>query len=108
MLGYNDEEFRTLTVPEFSHPDDAATDWELYRELMSGERESFQIEKRLFRKDGSVVWTRLTGSLVRDVKGEPQFSSGMMEDIDEQKRAEETIRQLNVDLERRVAERTAE
>jgi PAS domain S-box-containing protein len=108
MLGYNDEEFRALTVPEFSHPDDAATDWELYRELMSGERESFQIEKRLFRKDGSVVWTRLTGSLVRDAKGEPQFSIGMMEDIDEQKRAEETIRQLNVDLERRVAERTAE
>jgi PAS domain S-box-containing protein len=108
MLGYNEEELRELAVPQFTHPDDAAGDWEFYRELMEGERDHFQIEKRFFRKDGSTVWTRLTSSLVRDAAGLPELTIGMFEDITERKRAEETIRQLNADLERRVADRTAE
>jgi PAS domain S-box-containing protein len=108
MLGYNEEELRALDVPQFTHPDDAASDWEFYRQLMEGERNHFQIEKRFFRKDGSTVWTRLTSSLVRDAAGLPQLTIGMFEDITEQKAAAETIRQLNADLERRVADRTAE
>ncbi|HZQ98659.1 MAG TPA: ATP-binding protein [Chloroflexota bacterium] len=108
MLGYTADELRSMNVTEFTHPDDRTTDWELYRQLAAGERDHFAIEKRFYRKDGRIVWCDLTASLVRDAAGRPLFSIALMEDITERKQAQETIRQLNADLERRVAERTVQ
>ncbi len=108
MLGYSAEEFRAMTVAQFMHPEDAASVWRLYRELTAGLRDHFQVEKRYLRKDGRLVWTNLTVSLVRDAFGQPEFQIAMIEDITERKQAEETVRQLNADLERRVVERTAQ
>ena len=108
MFGYTADELRDMLASDFTHPDDAASDWELYREMMEGQRDHFQIEKRFYRKDGRLVWCNLTASLVRHADGRPQFSIGMMEDITERKQADATIKQLNADLERRVLERTAQ
>jgi len=108
MLGYSVDELRRLNVTEFTHPDDRAADWELYRELVAGQRDDFAIEKRFYRKDGRLVWCRLSASLVRDAEGRPRFSIALMEDITERKEAQETVKQLNAQLERRVTERTAQ
>jgi PAS domain S-box-containing protein len=108
MLGYSADDLRRMSVTDFTHPDDRALDWDLYRELAAGVRDHFGTEKRFYAKDGRLVWCRLTASLVRDADGRPVFSIAMMEDITERKRAEETVRQLNAELERRVADRTAQ
>jgi PAS domain S-box-containing protein len=42
MLGYSVEEMRRMTVGQLTHPDDTASIWEQYRELVEGQRESFQ------------------------------------------------------------------
>ena len=89
MLGYSSEELRTMAFTEFTHPDDAAADWELFKELQEGKRDSYQMEKRYRRKDQSIFWGKLTASLVRDLKGRAQYGIGMVEDISEQKAAEE-------------------
>jgi len=49
----------------------------------------FQLEKRFVRKDGSVRWTRITVSMVRDVSGEPLYSVSIAEDITERKQLED-------------------
>ena len=108
MLGYSGDELRRMRVTDFTHPDDRALDWELYRELAAGQRDHFRIEKRFYAKDGRAVWCHLTASLIRDADGRPVFSIAMMEDITERKRAEDTITQLNAELERRVSDRTAQ
>ena len=108
MFGYSAAEFRQLVVAQFMHPEDAASVWGLYEQLIFGDRDYFDAEKRFYRKDGRLVWTHLTVSLVRDATGAPQFQIAMLENITERKQAEETIKQLNVDLERRVSERTAQ
>jgi PAS domain S-box-containing protein len=88
MLGYTADELRGMNVTEFTHPEDSATDWELYRDLNAGQRDHFTIEKRFFRKDGQVVWCDLTSSLIRDADGQPRFTIALMEDITERKQAQ--------------------
>ena len=68
----------------------------------------FLSEYRFIAKDGSVVWVHGEAKMVRDENGQPLFLQGVAFDITDRKNAEETLRQANEELERQVAERTAE
>jgi PAS domain S-box-containing protein len=92
MLGYTEEELLRMSFTEFTYPEDRDLNVQLYRELIAGKRDSYQIEKRYIRKDGQVVWGLLTVSLVKDAQGRPQYGVGMAEDITERKRATEALR----------------
>jgi PAS domain S-box-containing protein len=59
-------------------------------------------------KDGRLINVSITVSPIKDVTGEIIGVSKVAHDITDRKTAEEKIRQLNVELEQRVAERTAE
>ncbi len=53
MLGYTEQELLAMTVKEVSHPGDANITDELRDQLRSGGIQSFKMEKRYLRKDGS-------------------------------------------------------
>ena len=91
MLGYSEDELSRMPFTDFTHPADVAADWDLFSELVEGRRDSYRMEKRYFRKDGSLLWGRLTASLVRCTAGEPAYAVGMVEDISESKRVEEAL-----------------
>jgi PAS domain S-box-containing protein len=103
MLGYGEEELRGTLFTAFTHPDDAATDTKLFRELLVGERDGYELEKRYLRKDGRVVWARLSGSLVSDSEGKWRYAIGMVEDITERKRAEQEMEEIRIAERRRLA-----
>ncbi len=63
------------------------------RELMRGERSSFEFEKPYRRKDGSQLWGHLTVSLGRDPRRQPAFLIAMLADATERKRVEEHLRE---------------
>lgn len=65
-------------------------------------------ETQRLRKDGTAIDVSLTMSPVRDNSGRIVGASKIARDVTERKRAEDEIRRLNVRLEQRVAERTAE
>jgi PAS domain S-box-containing protein len=88
MLGYTEEELRQTPYSAYTHPEDLPKELALLREIIEGKRERLQIEKRFLRKDGSIVWANLTGTLLRGPGGEPQFLIGAAEDITQRKRAE--------------------
>jgi len=100
MLGYNRAELRSMVFTEVTHPEDAVADWAFFEELVTGRRDSYQMEKRYLHKEGHVVWGNLTVSLVRDERGTPQFTIGMVEDITERKRMAADL----LDAQRRIAE----
>jgi two-component system, cell cycle sensor histidine kinase and response regulator CckA len=89
LLGYRADELREMTFAMFTHPDDVDADLALFDELLGGARESYQLEKRYLRKDGQVVWGRLTASLIVSNGAEPHLGLGMIEDITERKRIEQ-------------------
>jgi len=89
FLGLTGEELVRLGVLQITHPDDVELDSRLYQELSSGKRDCYQIDKRYLRKDGRVIWGRLTASAVRDAEGGFQFAVGMVEDITDRRRADE-------------------
>jgi PAS domain S-box-containing protein len=93
MLGYSELELKQMPNSQYTHPDDAHLSWDMFRELAEGKRDRYQLEKRYIRKDGQIVWGRLTESLVRNQNGEPQYAVAMMEDITDRKRAEEALRE---------------
>lgn len=92
MLGYSAEELASMSFVEFTHPEDVRLDWGLFQEMADGKRSSYQIEKRFFKKDGSLLWGRLTASMIRNGRGMYNYAIGMVEDITERKRAEEALR----------------
>ena len=87
MLGFSAEEMCTKHCVQFSPPEDADKDWHLFQQLRAGLVDHYQLEKRYFRRDGSLIWGKLSISLL---KGRPSpLVVAMVEDITEKKRAEE-------------------
>jgi PAS domain S-box-containing protein len=108
MLGYTPEELAALTFVDITYPDDLEEDLALAERLFKGEIPNYKLEKRYITKTGEVIWIELTVTIVRDTADQPLYVLGMVENINERKLAEETIKRLNEDLERRVIERTAQ
>jgi PAS domain S-box-containing protein len=69
MLGYTEEELRSLNFASLTHPDDLALNLKLRDELLAGERENFFLEKRYLKKNDDIVWTRHTVSATHGVGG---------------------------------------
>ena len=109
ILGYRPEEW--VADPEFwqkrIHPDDReAVLVNIERSDLTGM--PFDMEYRMLARDGHVVWFQDQAVLVRDHKGQPLHWQGLQIDITKRKQAEDEIRQLNAELERRVEARTKE
>ena len=65
MLGYTAAELATMRFSEFTHPDDVEESLERFHELVEGARDSYRLEKRYYRKDGELIWTRIVAVLER-------------------------------------------
>jgi diguanylate cyclase (GGDEF)-like protein/PAS domain S-box-containing protein len=94
MLGYTEQELLSLTVKEISHPGDANVTDELRDRLRGGAIQSFKIEKRYLRKDGTPIWVGLTIACKRDRAGRCLYDISIVEDISSRKGAEERIQYL--------------
>ena len=89
MLGYTEEELRTLQFLDITHEDYREANWALIAELVEGKRRQFQIKKKYRRKDGSSIWVSNNVSLVPGTERVPRFIMALSEDITQRKRAEE-------------------
>lgn len=86
MLGFSEEELRKKHCVDFSPAEDADKDWSLFQQLQKRSIDHYQIEKRYFRRDGSLVWGRLSLSLLNSPPS--PLVIAMVEDITDQKRIE--------------------
>jgi PAS domain S-box-containing protein len=112
IVGYDADELKYIDPRELAIPEDRSMDNEWFQELVSGRRNSYVMERRYRRKTGEIFWARINYSLVRDLEGKPDYLIGLIEDINDQKRASERLAAQEAEhrriLEERVAERTEE
>jgi PAS domain S-box-containing protein len=92
IMGYSSSEFLSPDFPRLTHPDDIDADNSNVRRLLNNEIDEFSLEKRYIRKDGALIWGRTTASLIRSPDGSPLCFIRVVQDITDQKQAQETIR----------------
>jgi PAS domain S-box-containing protein len=105
ITGYSETELLQRTFQDITHPDDVERDVANAHKILSGEIDTYQMEKRYFHKNGSIVWVLLSVSLVRDDDGKPRFFISQIQDITRRKESEaqlseaaQEIKQLRTQL----------
>src|SRR5262249_28068359 len=93
MTGYSEQELLRTDVYSITHPDDVAVNAALVERLMSGERPTFLSEKRYIRKDGGILWVKISLSVVRDAEGRPLHMFAFTEDVSRRHLAEQALRE---------------
>jgi PAS domain S-box-containing protein len=88
-------------------PEDRSAVDRKFREAVAAQVK-WDFECRIRRVDGDVLWIWAVGTHMRDKQGQMRRLVGIVQDITERKVAENTIRQLNDELEQRVIDRTAQ
>lgn len=91
MIGYPPEELYQLTPSAVIHPADLAAEEELRWAVLSGQQDSFSLEMRYVRKDGSLFWAELSVTSIRQPSGEVEMSLGVNADITQRKVDEEAL-----------------
>jgi diguanylate cyclase (GGDEF)-like protein/PAS domain S-box-containing protein len=81
MLGYPVDELELKTFVDVTHPEDLDLDLALLKQLLDGEIVTYDLAKRYLRRDGTVLWGRLTVSVVRDKSGQPHYFVSQIEDV---------------------------
>lgn len=104
MLGHQPEDLLGHPVTDFLFADDVPDHLAKLEKRRLGFSEHY--ERRFRRNDGAAVWTLASAAPIFDEDGQFKGILGMFTDITERKRIDQEIRNLNQELERRVAERT--
>jgi len=98
MVGYTEAQLKRLDFAALTHPDDLPQNLALGQRLVDGELDTLKYEKRYRHKHGHYVWGLLSASIMRDAAGQLQFIIAQIQDITEQKNAQEALRRGEANL----------
>jgi diguanylate cyclase (GGDEF)-like protein/PAS domain S-box-containing protein len=107
IVGYSESELLATDVQSITYPDDRDADAAQVRRMLARKIDTYQANKRYVRKDGCVVWTQLSGSLIWLQSGEPHYFIYQIQDITDRVQAERALR-ASEERFRSIAEATQE
>ena len=91
FIGYSKDEWNEITLKDISHPEDYQLDMQLYHEVFTGKRSSYQMEKRYFHKSGEMIWGSLNVTSIDDPYSLKKYFLAQIYDITEQKNLERVL-----------------
>lgn len=94
ILGYVEVELLGMTFQEITHPEDLEKDLRYTHQVLAGEIDHYQMEKRYIHADGHYVWALLSVSLARDSESDRPMFISQIQDITDRKAAEEKLADL--------------
>ncbi|WP_088889325.1 PAS domain S-box protein [Leptolyngbya ohadii] len=81
LMGYTPEELFALTFQDLTHPDDLDADLQGFQQMLNGEVNAFQMQKRYITKQGTIIPVLLNAAPIRDAAGKFLYSVGHVQDI---------------------------
>jgi len=94
ITGYSAEELLSKTYIGLTHPDDRQRDMTELARILRGKADSWSIEKRCIRKDGSSIWVSVDGAVLRDDTGRAVRIIAMIGDFTTSKQADRELRDV--------------
>jgi diguanylate cyclase (GGDEF)-like protein/PAS domain S-box-containing protein len=91
IIGYNVHEVPGMTFQQLTPLEYLPQSLNMLRRLIEGALASPSWEKRYIRKDGSLIWVKLTSSIQRDGGGRPIHIITFVQDISARKEAEDLL-----------------
>lgn len=88
MTGYSEDELKTFTFRNFTHPDYISQYEVSLMKLVAREIPIYYTENQYIRKDNTVIWGSTTVSIIHNNLDEIQYFLFMIEDITLRKKAE--------------------
>jgi len=99
LLGYPEERLLKMKWMEFTHPEDRKISRIQFHQLIKGEVQSYQVEKRYFSSNGETIYIQNSVTGVFDEDGNMEYAIGMVEDITDRKRSEQALHDSQLRLE---------
>lgn len=93
ILGRSKEELIGMRMQDLTFADDLSENQRLFKHMVET-GESFEIEKRYVRGDGSLIWVSNAVSAIRDEQGDISQAVAISVDIGERRHAQEVERHL--------------
>ena len=94
-FGYTEKELIAIDKTEMVHPDDSDETEKLMQQILTGECETFQQEKRYYHKNGNLIWAILSMSAVKNDKGKTTHFVFQINDITDKKLLTESLKEHN-------------
>lgn len=94
ILGYSRHELLNMGWEDITHPDDLELSAQGLHAITSGDQDSYTMEKRFIRKDGSVVYTSVDVRCVRREDGSPEYLFSTVQNVSKRKEDQDRIVQL--------------
>ena len=92
LIGYSRDELIGRTWMEITHPDDLQADRDNMGRLLSGEIADFTMQKRLYHRNGDLIWVQLTVSAIKKSQEVSKQHLVIIEDVTDRKRLQEEAR----------------
>jgi PAS domain S-box-containing protein len=110
FLGYTPAELLQKGFQDVTYPEDVQANADHNAKLIVGQIRTFSLEKRYVRRDGTILWGKLTVSPLWNPGETPDtyFHIAVVENIAECKQAEEQLKNYSVHLEEMIESRTRE
>ncbi len=91
LVGYTMDELKELTYLDLTHPDDRNQSIEYLEKMFKRDSTLELFEKRYIKKDGQIIYVKITTWLLKDKDGNLTNHVGVFEDVTEKKAMEEKI-----------------
>ena len=98
LFGYSEAELESRTVGDLTHPEDVAALWRIFEELVQGRRSQAELESRMLRRNGQVIWVRSSLARLADADGRLRCIIAMVEDITDRQFAYAAMRESEARL----------
>ena len=105
ISGYSRDEMMALSILDITHPDDLVISREHLYALTTGNIDSYNIEKRYIKKDGSIMWGNLSVTPIMDSRGGVSTIIAVIVDITRRKNIQLRLKESEEFL-RRVVDTT--